>query len=189
MTYYVDFENVSEDGLIGIENLKKEDTVILYYSTECKMHVSMAETLMNSIFKVRFVKLPVSIKEKNIKNALDILLVYDVYKEKKDAIIISKDKGYDECFEEIEKTGSKCLRYESIAEVFGKKAENTSVDIDTIKKLFKLELKDQDKYKDITIQLIKEKKSREEIGKSLFKAIRNDSAGIIMKTIRPYLTY
>ena len=48
-TYLIDFENVKSGGLVGIDHIKKEDSVHLFWSVrESKISIEMMELIRSS---------------------------------------------------------------------------------------------------------------------------------------------
>lgn len=96
--YFVDYENVNNGGMKGLENLTKKDVVYILYSENANtMQLQTAEKIRNSLATIQFVKI------KHLgKNALDFQLcallgtkigkfrgrILDLY-------IVSNDTGYD----------------------------------------------------------------------------------------------
>lgn len=99
MNYYlIDYENVKADGLIGIEELDKDDVVHVFYSENAdKLTFDVMQMIMKSKARIIYQKVKVG-----HKNALDFQLSsylgyligtnagwqYDYY-------IVSKDNGFD----------------------------------------------------------------------------------------------
>lgn len=106
-SYLVDFENVKSKGLVGIENLTKDDHVVIFYSENSdtisfEMHCSV----MRAQASVEYMKVNVG-----GKNALDFqlstLLGYMVAQNRNTHIfIISNDKGFDKLHDFWENTFS-----------------------------------------------------------------------------------
>lgn len=97
MTYYfVDYENITDTGLDGIDSLKKKDRVIVFYSRQVKhisfeKHVEIAESRCS----IEYILI-----EKTAKNYLDFQLStylgYLISKKEPDRIvIITRDTGYN----------------------------------------------------------------------------------------------
>lgn len=94
--YLVDFENVTSEGLSGVDKLSEGDKVILFYSTKANkismpIHVEMSKSLASFEYKEASV---------GGKNALDYQLsTYLGYligqKEDTSFYIVSKDRGYE----------------------------------------------------------------------------------------------
>ena len=99
MNYYlIDYENVKAEGLIGIEELEKDDVVHIFYSENAdKLTFDVLHMIMKSKARIIYQKVKVG-----HKNALDFQLAsylgylvgtntgwqYDYY-------IVSKDNGFD----------------------------------------------------------------------------------------------
>lgn len=94
-TILVDYENVStNDGLKGVEYLKENDTLIIFYSQCCeKIRAEYIEMIERSRCKFKTYKLA-----KTGKNALDFYIAVECgilgIQEEKQISIISKDKGF-----------------------------------------------------------------------------------------------
>lgn len=94
--YLIDFENVGEAGFNGIEHLKKEDVIIVFYSKNTSKKISI-DIFGNNInqAEIHFFK-----AEVGSKNALDFQLVsylgFLIQKrtENEEFCIVSKDNGY-----------------------------------------------------------------------------------------------
>ena len=107
MVYYVDYENVSNAGIVGIEELDERDVVNLIYSKNAhSMHLYYVEKLMQSKASIKFIEMPDSPNGKTIdspngktiKNAMDFFLIGLLFssddRETK-TYIVSGDTGYD----------------------------------------------------------------------------------------------
>lgn len=106
MQYYIDFENVGTAGLVGIENLTENDCVKIYYSNNPNVNMETVINIKKSASKMQFLKLCDSIKNMNRSNALDIVIVTDIYHalptlNDNSCVIISKDKDYDSVISEL----------------------------------------------------------------------------------------
>ncbi len=88
--YYVDFENVHFEGLVGIERLKSDDKVLIY-CREIDVDVIKRKLSKNNA-SVRC-----CIVNDYSKNALDFELISDLFNSDFEGVkyIISKDKGFD----------------------------------------------------------------------------------------------
>lgn len=95
---YVDYENVSNSGIDGIERLSSGYEVrILYSSHADTMRIPYIQMVINTKAKVSFIEVCIS-----TMNALDFQLITDLYSNIKKGIqyyIVSKDKGYDAAIE------------------------------------------------------------------------------------------
>ena len=99
VVYYVDYENVSNAGIVGIEELDERDVVNLIYSKNAhSMHLYYVEKLMQSKASIKFIEMPDSPNGKTIKNAMDFFLIGLLFssddRETK-TYIVSGDTGYD----------------------------------------------------------------------------------------------
>ena len=97
MIYFVDFENVGSNGLIGSKNLSDKDKVIVFMNKDRvkSIPVDVYMEMMNTSAKVEHIFL-----HKSGKNYLDFQLsTYLGYLlgkgEKNDICIVSKDAGYE----------------------------------------------------------------------------------------------
>lgn len=94
--YLIDFENVRSDGLVGIENLKKDDDVFIFYSEHAAtLTIAMHKRILDCLAKIYYVEAITG-----TKNALDFQLVsYLGYmireKPETNYFIVSKDKGFE----------------------------------------------------------------------------------------------
>ena len=94
--YLVDYENVSDAGLVGVDTLSSSDTVIIFYGSKVKS-VAYESLIAITSSKATIEHLKA---EKTAKNYLDFQLTtylgYKLGKEGFDEIcIISKDSGFD----------------------------------------------------------------------------------------------
>ena len=95
MIYLIDYENVNEGGLNGIETLTQDDTLIIFYNETQKLSMDIHRLLEKAVCKKDYVKV-----NKSAKNYLDFQLStylgYLVAKNKDVKFkIISKDTGFD----------------------------------------------------------------------------------------------
>ena len=96
--YYVDYENVQNDGLNGIQNLRKSDQVFILYSKNAnKLKPKMVQNIKKSLAKVSFIEI-----QYLGSNALDFQLcvlmgmkIGEFSGKTLDIYIVSKDHGYD----------------------------------------------------------------------------------------------
>lgn len=125
--YLVDYENVHDTGLKGIDSLKNSDKTIVFYSKNIKnipfdLHVE----IINSEAKSEYIK-----TGKTAKNYLDFQLSsylgYCIGKGYNDKIIIvSKDTGYDAVVDLWKERKVNIKRVSSIAEAIGLKAQSAT---------------------------------------------------------------
>lgn len=94
--YLIDYENVKNAGLMGIDRLDSTDRAVIFYSPNADMiSFEMHKTLINSRCDIDFYKI-----KRGGKNFLDFQLsTYLGYMMKdsnyKSAVIISRDQGFD----------------------------------------------------------------------------------------------
>ncbi len=110
--YYVDFENVHEHGLKGIEQLSKDCHVFLYWHKGAKKP---------PIYEVE-VKITYVYTQNPLKNAVDCKIGDSILEQIKidsgsEYFIVSKDKGYDK-FIKDKSSDCKIERIETIAASF-----------------------------------------------------------------------
>jgi len=112
--YYIDYENVTSQGLKGIELLTEADEVNLLYSKKAEtMKIDMLTQLMASRANIRF--LPVHVGTPNALDFQLITLLFLHYTEGNRYFIISKDSGYDCCIKTaIENNAPNVFRFPNI---------------------------------------------------------------------------
>lgn len=198
MRYYIDFENVSCGGLKGIENLKESDTVVIYYSNNPSLNMDTVIKISKTKAKIEFQKLSDEIKNMNLKNALDIVILNDIsrlidsqYNEW--IFIISNDSGYDTFINSFAENEKKIKRVSAISKAqpttsTAKKSNSkgTSVNEQELTALFKKELSEFASKKQEIINIIKSSKTRCQINVALSKKFANKT-GKIMKAIKPLI--
>lgn len=93
-TFYIDYENVHNAGLRGLDFLSEDDHVYIFYSENANtFNVDSMKIAMNSVCGIDFVEANVG-----TPNAMDfqiITLVYAMIEADDMHYIISKDKGFD----------------------------------------------------------------------------------------------
>lgn len=95
MKYFlIDYENAKSAGLHGADRLTKNDTVILFYTTQSN-NVPVEFYVSSKEFNVEFIKVPTG--SESLDKHLISHISYLVAKcnEDDEFIIIGKDKGYD----------------------------------------------------------------------------------------------
>ncbi len=103
--YYIDYENVSSQGLKGVEALTENDEVNLLYSKKAdNVKIDMLTMLMASKAKINF--LPVHVGTPNALDFQLVTLLFLKYKEGDHCYIISKDSGYDCCIKTAAENGA-----------------------------------------------------------------------------------
>lgn len=100
--FYIDFENVHNEGLKGILKLSAEDCLHLFFSNKADtMKIDVVQKLMQCKAEIKFVKI-----DNGIENALDFQLITALmcdYAVDNSYYIISRDKGYDAAIEMAQK--------------------------------------------------------------------------------------
>lgn len=115
-TYLIDYENTGVKGLLGIEQLKEDDLIIIFYGPKTGAvpfdeHVKICQAAS----QVKYIK-----TTKTAKNYLDFqLTTYLGYlvgqTDVKEYYVISKDSGYDSVIDFWKKWGIRIVRKENIA--------------------------------------------------------------------------
>ncbi|ORT99825.1 hypothetical protein D081_1406 [Anaerovibrio sp. JC8] len=92
--FYIDYENVHNEGLKGVEKLTPDDTMYLFYSDKADtLKIDVVQKLLATQGNIRFMKI-----ENGVENALDFQLITALmcdYSADNNYYIISRDKGYD----------------------------------------------------------------------------------------------
>ena len=92
--FYIDYENVHNEGLKGVEKLTPEDNLYLFYSDKADtLKIDVVQKLLQTQGNLRFTKI-----ENGVENALDFQLITALmcdYAADNNYYIISRDKGYD----------------------------------------------------------------------------------------------
>ncbi len=112
--YYIDYENVTSQGLKGVDALTENDEVVLLYSKKAdNVKIEMLTMLMASKAKIRF--LPVHVGTPNALDFQLVTLLFLNYKDSDHCYIISKDSGYDCCIKTAAENGApNVARYPNI---------------------------------------------------------------------------
>ena len=94
MKYYIDFENVHGAGLKGVDALREDDHVLVFYSQAAEtFHIEHAIDLLRSKAKIEFVEI-----DGGTRNSLDFQLVAALFGTISDEFgyaIVSGDGGFD----------------------------------------------------------------------------------------------
>lgn len=99
---YIDFENVSQQGLRGIQHLTKNDLVRIFLGPKCsKMSLIDADMVFHCDATVELIT-----NDQIGKNALDFIIMvhlgYDIAKKAGNAYyVVSNDKGYEPAINEM----------------------------------------------------------------------------------------
>ena len=125
--FLVDYENVSDAGVVGVDTLTESDTVIIFYGSKVKsVAYESLIAITNSKASIEHLK-----AEKTAKNYLDFQLTtylgYKLGKENFNEIfVISKDSGFDAVVDFWSEKGYTIKRQEAI--VVAEKPEATPED-------------------------------------------------------------
>lgn len=96
--YYIDYENVHNEGLKGLSKLVEGDHLNLFYSNKADtLKIDVVRKLMKCPAEIDFVKIL-----NGVENALDFQLITALmcnYAPEEKYYIISRDKGYDAAIE------------------------------------------------------------------------------------------
>ena len=113
--FLVDYENVSDAGVVGVDTLTESDTVIIFYGSKVKsVAYESLIAITSSTASIEHLK-----AEKTAKNYLDFqLTTYLGYKLGKESFneiyVISKDSGFDAVVDFWSKKGYTIKRQEAI---------------------------------------------------------------------------
>ena len=191
MFYLVDFENVKNEGMLGLENLSEEDMLIIFYSKNVNTisinnHIKLEKTK----FKKEYIETKVA-----TNNALDFQLVSYLgfliakYPDSSYAII-SKDRGFEAVIhfwkeKEIDIDIFVNLSCETIQseKVQIEKAHNNSALRKELEALLPQHL-DKASFVESTINKYKTKQG---VNNALVKQYKSETAGIIYKAIKPLI--
>ena len=106
--FYIDYENVHNEGLKGIEQLTPTDTIYLFYSDKADtLKIDVVQKIMQTQGVIKFMKI-----ENGVENALDFQLITALicdYSEDNNYYIISRDKGYDAAIAMAQKRDRKTI--------------------------------------------------------------------------------
>ena len=186
MIYLIDFENVNEQGLIGIENLDKADKLLLFYSKNAnRISIDNHLKLEEKVSLIEYIEV-----NPNGNNALDFQLVtylgFLVAKNPKNSYtIISKDKGYNSVINFWKNKGITInLQSKIIKEKNNMKTNDSSTELQ--KQIKKILPNDKEKIEFITSTIIKYK-SKIEIHNAIIKRYKNPTASVIYNVIKPLI--
>ena len=106
--FYIDYENVHNEGLNGIENLTSADNIYLFYSDKADtLKIEVVQKIMATQGIIKFMKI-----ENGVENALDFQLITALicdYSADNNYYIISRDKGYDAAISMAQKRDRKTI--------------------------------------------------------------------------------
>ena len=175
MTYLVDYENVPNTGIDGIENLTSSDNVIIFLNENNTFKAKTHIKLENAVAKKDYI----FVTSKSA-NALDFQLVAYLgmlcaEKPQERYVIVSNDQGYDSAIKFLKGRNFKVERKTNLA--------MTST-LSEVKKLLP-ELKDEDCIK--VTNVVENYKTKQAINNNLMKIFGSDKTGNIYKKIKPLL--
>lgn len=110
--YYIDYENVHNAGLHGVETLTENDCVHIFYKDSDTMQLPVVKCLLESKASVRFERV-----RRTTLNALDFQLLAELFcsaDREYENYIISHDKGYDSAIDVARAHGISLQRKEAI---------------------------------------------------------------------------
>ncbi|MDD6214614.1 MAG: PIN domain-containing protein [Firmicutes bacterium] len=176
--YLIDYENVHTNGLLGLDNKTKNDTIIIFYSSSSNtLSFSLHRQLSAAEAKIEYIEVT-----SGGKNALDFQLSsYLGYliaqNPQNEYVIITKDNGYNVIKDFWKKRGI----HLSIAYNLSMESEKAM-----IKKLNEV----IPQYKEdvsTVLSYIEKYKTKQGINNALVKTFGSDKAGIVYKAIKPFL--
>ena len=183
--YFIDYENVKVDGLKGVGRLTDEDKVIFFYSEKAsRLSFGLHRRIIQSNANFEYRKVDVG-----SPNALDFQLAscvgYELGKDenkKIEAVIVSKDKGYDNVVNYWTKGGYKISRVDDIA---SEVQSSKSMKIAEIESL----IGDGNKnYSNDIYEALRERKSKSGVHTYLSQKIHdNQKVSELYKLIKPLL--
>ena len=207
--YFIDFENVTKDGLNGIENLGVNDRVRVYYGKNAAhipfdLHLKIVGCAAQFEYeKVEFA----------IKNALDCMILYDIrayagVKSVKNYFIVSKDSDFDEPIKTFRSLGLNIHKINSVGETpsaasqakkdgsdtkketaAAKKVQKEKKREDELRVIFDNELKDK-KYKENKVEIFNAvlgSKTKIELNNKLQKIFSSSEVKEILKKLKPFV--
>ncbi len=178
MIYFIDYENVSNSGLKGVEQLTKSDKIIIFYSKN-QTNISMQTHRRLELSEVEKEYIEVNTSS---KNALDFQLATylgALIKEmpQENFAIVSKDKGYNAVVEFWKKHKITIAIYTS----------TSNTELKDLKDELEIALTNhKDKIANITT-IINKYKTKQAINNALVKEYKSEIAGSIYKAIKPLL--
>ena len=181
MIILIDYENVNESGLIGIETLSASDKMIMFYNSNSKMTIDFCRKFTNSKCSVQYVKL-----NKAGKNALDFQLAtylgYLIKENPKETYkIISKDKGFDQVVSFWKGRTIRISRNENIVK---DSFESLSCNVKTA--ICEAALSFSVDYNQIA-SLINRYKTKQGLNNAIMKIYGSEKTGKIINAIKPLI--
>lgn len=198
--FYIDFENVKDNGLNGIAKLNPEDVVRIYYSEDAnKITFGTHRRIIESKAKFEYSRMRKDLK--GVKNALDVLLMKDmseriVEDKNADYYIVSADGDFDSYISEKRKRKINISKIEEVCKASqvenpkpqNKSANNKKVEEERKKKEqafrshFGKYLKDDyDEDKEKILEAYMDAESRQDFNNNLQQYFYNDAVSDILK--------
>jgi len=198
--FYIDFENVKDNGLNGIAKLKPEDVVRVYYSEDAnKMTFGTHRRIIESEAKFEYSRMRKDLK--GVKNALDVLLMNDMSDrivEEKNAefYIVSEDGDFDNYIAEKRKKKINISRISEVCKASQgdktqsqkkisnnkKRQEDRQKKEQVFRSHFGKYLKDDyEKAKEKILEAYLDAESRQDLNNNLQQYFYNDAVSDIMR--------
>lgn len=197
--YFIDYENVHDEGLDGVASLQENDRVIVFYGEQIKsISFERHMEMMNSKARVEYIE-----THKTAKNYLDFQLStylgFLIGKgESGPVYIVSRDTGFDSVIDFWKGRNTKCARQDRIAEKekkqrkrTGKKesrAENTS---DKLSEVYRKKIRAAVKEDELTAgnytsiyRAMTASKDKLELNNMLVKAFGSARGGAVYNHVR-----
>lgn len=181
--FCVDYENVKEEGMNGIEKLLTTDCVKIYYSKDAeKLTFGLHRRITESKARIEYIKVI-----NCIKNALDCKIVFDLQdnvKSEKNSeyFIISKDKDYDKFIEELKEKGIKVKRVSKICD-YQEKEKHEQV----IRSFFGKNLRKYEEKREEIIQVVLKSETKQQLNNQLQQYCSNSEVKEILNIMKPLI--
>lgn len=176
MKYFVDFENVKNSGIVGVENLGKDDAVIIFYNESSTMTMKTHKLLETALCEKEYI-----LVTQSGKNALDFQLStylgFFVSREK-EFCIVSQDHGYDAV-----------ISFWKTRNVLVKRLNNLMGE-DTLtleREVEKVLGTDKDVLSKDVVNIINKYKTKQGINNALVKEYTSTKGGAIYQKIKPII--
>ncbi len=180
MIYLIDFENVANDGLLGLEKLATDSTLIILYSEKnCKLTFSHHQQLEQLKCKKEYIAV-----NETSKNALDFYLstylgyLIATHPAETTYCIVSKDTGFDSVISFWCVRGIKIVRTVNLL---------NEEPIDLTSELSTILPEHEDDAQAIST-LIAKYKTKQGINNALVKEFGSENGGAIYRKIKPLIT-
>lgn len=184
----MDYENVKEEGMNGIEKLLATDCVKIYYSKDAeKLTFGLHRRITESKAHIEYIKVI-----NCIKNALDCKIVFDLQdnvKSEKNSeyFIISKDKDYDKFIEELKEKGIKVERVSQICDYQEKEKQEKKKHEQVIRSFFGKNLRKYEEKKEEIIQVVLKSETKQQLNNQLQQYCSNSEVKEILNIMKPLI--